>query len=207
VSENSATGHFADGIELTSGTANGNAASLNGGNGGRFVGSVSYALNQFSQTASGDVSGGHAGGGNACADRTCSRRRARRFFLTSSNHNGSQAIGARGVGFHFASLWEVADVSTLEYDTVRGQTAADSGQGPPSTASGWIPTGFFQVLMNGGGIAGIENCGAWTVATGVGSRAGLLGNGWDTGPATRSGAWDTDTANCSAPTPVWCVED
>jgi len=211
VSENSATGHFGDGIDVAIGTVNGNSASLNGGAGGRFGSRVAYAQNQFSGNAVADVVGGHASSGNLCADASCSARGTRRFYLTQSAHNGTQAVLACAVGFHFASMWELQDPSHLEYDVARGVTSPDAGLGPPtSLAEGWIRTGRASTSSNGR--QGVDNCNAWSSSSGQGTVAGLdtAGNwlnGWDTVPQSRVEPWDPDLQNCSDPKHVWCVED
>jgi hypothetical protein len=206
VTENTATGHFADGIDVRNGTVNGNTASLNGGSGGHFVGRVAFAQNQFSENGVGDVSGGHASGGNSCADATCGERGQRRYYLTKTTHNGSQATGACAVGFHFASLWEIYDPSVLEYDFMQGKTENDSGQGPTGVNGGWIRTGAASASSSGP--VGFLNCNAWTTSLGSGSYAELHpGAGWDSEPATRSGPWSTEARSCGLPLFVWCVED
>ena len=204
VSENSATGHFGDGIQVTTGSVQGNVASLNGGSGGSFLGAVSYAGNQFSGNTLADVSGGHAGGGNSCEDGSCSERGARRFYLTQTTHNGSQAILACAVGFHFASMWELVDVTELEYDLARGSTEADSGRSAPFGV-GWVRTGF--IAVNSTGVEGIDNCSAWSTSGGEGTRAELSGNGWLLDSATRVAPWRVTLQGCSVPLPVWCVEN
>ena len=40
-----------------------------------------------------------------------------RFYLTKGTFNGGQALQAGARGFHFASFWEIHDVSALRYDT------------------------------------------------------------------------------------------
>ncbi len=177
VSENSATGHLGDGIEVRAGTVNGNAASLNSGNGGRFVGRVAFGQNQFSGNTAGDVFGGHASAGNSCGDASCGARGARRFYMTTTLHNGSQAVGACAVGFHFASLWEIFDVAALEYDRVRGRSESDAGSGAISGVDAWIRTGASSAATGGDGLS---NCNAWSTSSGDGTSI-ALDPLWDNG--------------------------
>jgi len=67
----------------------------------------------------------------------------RKFYLTDADYDGNNADGASvcAEGYHFASLWEILDVSNLEYDQDLGATSDDSGHGPPSSIGGWILTG------------------------------------------------------------------
>lgn len=203
VSENSATGHFADGIEVTSGTVNGSSASLNGGNGGRFVGGVSYAHNSFSGNSGPDVSGGHAGGGNACEDGSCSARGTRRYYLTPSPRAANTVLSACAVSFHPAHLAELLMPSELEYDTRLGQTNTDSGEGP-TQQSGWIRTGSPSLI---GSVAGDANCAAWTTTSAAeeGSAVRFAAN-WEIAHGFGS-PWEPSTVACNFVRPVWCVED
>jgi hypothetical protein len=70
----------------------------------------------------------------------------RKFYLTQDKFNGSEALTACAEGYHMASLWDIFDISNLNYDTTLGLTYDDSGSAPPSD-NGWIRTG---VPSNGG---------------------------------------------------------
>jgi hypothetical protein len=76
---------------------------------------------------------------------------ARQFYLTTGTSNGAQALTACAEGYHFASVWEIADPSSLKYNTSLGRLSADSGAGPPTgipglgvtfTVRGWVRTGY-----------------------------------------------------------------
>ena len=67
---------------------------------------------------------------------------ARKFYRTQTTFDGAHALTACVLGFHMASLWEIFNVSVLEYDTSLGATMDDSGSGPPADVLGWIRTGF-----------------------------------------------------------------
>ncbi|MEZ4354014.1 MAG: hypothetical protein R3F16_10185 [Myxococcota bacterium] len=162
------------------------------------------------------VVGGSASAGNVCLDGSCSRRGERRFYLTRNLFPGGDALGACTPGFHMASIWEVLDPTDLAYDHLLGQTAGDSGEGPPSFSTtatlGWIRTGF---EAQGFGDEGEANCSAWTNSQeALGTVAGLH-QSWQTGPTDafgtpvepKLGAWLSGATFCSIPKPVWCVED
>jgi hypothetical protein len=190
-----------------------NTSTGNGERGASLGLRAAYGGNVFSQNGSGDVSGGHATRGNQCADRTCSSRGARRFYLTQSNtFTGAQALAACAPGFHMASMWEIKDTSALEYDVSRGQAEADSGFGPPTSTLfagvglGWVRTGV--PAGGGGGIPGLDNCTAWSSTSGSGTAVSIGGGlPWDTAPASRIEPWLAANGPCSTALRVWCVED
>ena len=140
---------------------------------------------------------------------------ARKFYLTKNDFAGNQVLKACAVGYHMASLWEIYDVSTLQYDTTLGQTNDDAGSGPPSTYSqaltaGWIRTGSRSTPSSA--TNGQANCSAWTSnsPSDSGTIVGL-NSVWD-GPGNRFPApWLVvpmqNPIRCSAPRKVWCVQD
>jgi hypothetical protein len=206
VLENTSTGNGSDGIVVPSGTVNGNSASRNGGRGGLFGVNTSFAQNLFSGNMPPDQSGGHAGGGNVCADRSCSARGTRRFYLSRTDHNGLQAPTGCAVGFHFASLWELFDVTTLEYDTERGRAASDSGSSVPGGIFGWVRIGSSSGGSSG---AGDANCADWSGTAGSGSAV-ALDDLWQDGNSlspTDLPPWLPAVLPCSTTWSVWCVED
>lgn len=81
------------------------------------------------------------------------------FYLTQVTFTGDQVTGT-GVcadGFHFASMWEIVDVSNLKWDVTRGSFTGDSGEGPI--------VGWWGCVWTGGGpdtsdTIGSTNCGA-----------------------------------------------
>jgi len=206
VHHNTSTGNVGDGIDLISGSVTGNSASLNAGFGGRFGPEVSFGLNQLTGNTSGDVNGGHAAAGNACFDGSCSRRGARRFYLTTTSMNGSQPLTACALGFHFASLWEIFAFATLDYDTTRGQSASDSGVGAPAGVAGWVRIGSNPTAA---GVAGDTNCSGWTSTAGDGTSV-ALDSYWDDGNPTFSTdmpPWIPFRDACASARNAWCVED
>lgn len=137
---------------------------------------------------------------------TADPRRA--FYLTNSEVTGIGAPVFCDSGYHFASLWEILDVSNLRYATENpnAYTKADSGQGPPSFEYGWVRTG-----SNAGtsGSPGFANCNAWTNLTGEGSAVSLYPQ-WDdqTLPLVDwLGPWHPLSFACNVPHRVWCVQD
>lgn len=140
------------------------------------------------------------------------QRGLRKFYLTQTNHDGSQALSACAAGYHMASLWEILDPSNLSYDTSLGTTTADSGSGPPNGA-GWIRTGF--IASNGGTaadgtiIAGSANCQAWTSASSeaYGTTALVPIYGDSEIDVTIISPWVARTISCDAKPRVWCVQD
>jgi hypothetical protein len=132
----------------------------------------------------------------------------RKFYLTTGTFDGAGALNACDKKFHMASLYEIFDTSNLNYDDDRGQTAADSGEGPPSGVSGWIRTGYSS---NNSGGPGQANCDAWTTSTGNPNKgtAVRLREEWDAGAGLIS-PWKalegSEQPFCDATLPVWCVQ-
>jgi hypothetical protein len=131
----------------------------------------------------------------------------RKFYLTKSTHDGSQALSACAAGYHMASLWEIFAPSNLRYDTALGLTLPDSGSGPPID-SGWIRTGG---LASGGGPTSpglLSNCLAWTSADPLhgGTIVGLI-SGWNFTDLTRANPWVAAEVRCGFGVRVWCVQD
>jgi len=128
------------------------------------------------------------------------------FYLTSipPYYTGAEALTACAPGYHMASLWEMVDVTGLRYNQSLGDTNADMGQGPISSASGWVRTG---TDADQSGTAGISNCNGWTSESAhhTGSYAFLPGV-WDGGGADI-GVWNVATGSCSANLRVWCMAD
>jgi|JI10StandDraft_1071094.scaffolds.fasta_scaffold466084_1 hypothetical protein len=155
-----------------------------------------YRDNVIGTTGETSVVSGKASGPNACGDLLCGTSGKKLFYLTSSLHSGSAADTACDSGYHLAAVFEIQDLSSVEYDDARGLTQADSGQGPPTGngREGWIRSGFE---------AAIGNCTNWTTSSGSGTVGGL--------PTPAEGvvqAWETVSGiPCSTPTRVWCVQD
>jgi hypothetical protein len=136
----------------------------------------------------------------------------RRFYVTKNLVSADQAPTTCAAGYHFASLWEIADPSNLEYDTALGVTSPDSGKGPPTavpffsgalTIRGWVRTGFVNSTS---AIAGNANCSGWssTNDTHSGTTIGLPST-WTDSPDI--GVWNATTRFCDSLQRVWCVQD
>jgi len=137
----------------------------------------------------------------------------RHFYLTRASHNAVQAPTACAPGYHFASLWEIVDPSSLRYNTALGATSSDSGAGPPTAtpifaalriAHGWVRTGATSGTIDTPGQA---NCISWQSDYEFywGTVANLPSN-W-TGGEQDMGVWNTEVRTCDTPVRVWCVQD
>jgi hypothetical protein len=126
----------------------------------------------------------------------------RRYYLTKTSRNGVQALAACARGYHMASLWEIVDPSHLKYNTSRGSTEDDSGQGPPGYW-GWVRTGAGSSNIQA---PGIGNCNAWTSssASDYGTIA-QLPHDWLSEPDFD--LWHVGFVNCSQAVRIWCVAD
>jgi len=132
----------------------------------------------------------------------------RKYYLTTGTFQGADADTACDSRFRMASLYEIFDTSNLKYDDDRGQTADDSGEGPPSGLDGWIRTGSSS---NSSGGPGQANCDAWSISTGNPSKgtAVRLREEWVEGSDLISpwkAAEDSEQPFCDASLPVWCVQ-
>ena len=129
----------------------------------------------------------------------------RSFYVTSSHWDGASVFSACADGYHFASFWEIADVSTLRYATeVDDATQWNSfDQGPPTAIRGWVHTGYPGSVGNA---AGIATCNIWNSNDpdhyGTTIRLEEL---W--GDAQPSHPWSPDTETCDKTISVWCVQD
>jgi hypothetical protein len=135
----------------------------------------------------------------------------RAFYQTIAQHSGIAADNPSvcASGFHFASLWEIHDVSNLRYatDTEGAGNVVrldDSGQGPPSAWFAWIRTGYQLSTVATGGYG---NCRAWASASSAhrGTIVGLKPF-WEDTPESVA-PWEASDGDCSNPKRVWCVED
>lgn len=134
----------------------------------------------------------------------------RGFYLTSTDHTGSQASTACAAGFHMASLWEIFDPSNLRYETALGLTLGDTGSGPPSGHGGWIRTGFEKLSQPTFPDAGTVSCNGWTSSDVMEHGSVVrLPNHWDllAGTAIPVSPWGPQSIPCNQGVPVWCVED
>ena len=135
------------------------------------------------------------------------------FYLSTRAAYGSEADAHCADGYHFASMWEIADPSNLRYNSSLGTTSSDSGAGPPTrhiafpspvTARGWVRTGYGSSTS---GWAGRGNCAVWSSDAGAdyGTVAHLVSD-W-TGVEEDVGPWNTEFMTCDSAFRVWCVQD
>ena len=147
------------------------------------------------------------------ASSTAATLGVRQYYLTPAVHNGAQASTVCAEGYHFASIWEIADPSALEYNTALGATSADSGAGPPTklpgfmvsiTARGWVRTGY---AASTSGTAGWGNCDAWS--SDDDAHSGTVANLPDdwSGGTQDVGVWNAEVKACDTNQRVWCVQD
>jgi hypothetical protein len=153
----------------------------------------------------GAYTGGTPGRGNVCDSGPCGGATRKRFYVTPTTFSGDQAdnFGNCTSGFHFASIWEIREPSLMRYDTLRGQTLADSGQGAPAV-EGWIRTGTAASTLPGLP-AGRADCNAWSDPSLEGSSA-RPAQDWS-GVSERIGFWETAATLCTESLPIWCVEN
>ncbi len=129
----------------------------------------------------------------------------RKFYLTDAEYDGNNADGASvcAESYHFASLWEILDISNLEYNQDLGATNDDSGYGPPSSIGGWIRTGYSE---NNDGNPGKANCTNWSTTLGDGTTVKLVPD-WVVSSIKDIQVWDVENYPCSSSGYVWCVEN
>jgi hypothetical protein len=136
----------------------------------------------------------------------------RQYYLSLGGYNGDEADGNDGngggvcaEGYHFASLWEILDPSNLKYNSTLVFTLADSGQGPPAAALGWVRTGYNASTS---AVFGTGNCDNWSTnsQTANGPLA-LLDRTWDSVEAFPGWTFSVTAFGCQDRYPVWCVED
>lgn len=136
----------------------------------------------------------------------------RNYYLTETLHTGHNVIDACVPGYHFASIWEIADPSSLKYNTSLGLTSPDSGSGPPVAIDlfgvyhvvGWVRTGYTNSSTETPGRA---NCLGW--ATQDSSASGTIANlpsNWNSGEQDI-GLWNIGLSTCDYSLSVWCVQD
>lgn len=145
----------------------------------------------------------------ALQDSLANSGTARRYYLTDRTYNGADAPQACSQGFHMASVWELLPPGSLKYDATLGVTAADAGNGPPTSIPGWSRTG--NAASGNAGPAGVANCDGYTSAspTETGTIVGLPSALSDDqlNPGLVTSPWFWFEWACSNETRVWCVQD
>jgi hypothetical protein len=137
----------------------------------------------------------------------------RQFYLTYSTYQAGDARTVCASGYHFASIWEIADPSALKYNTDLGRTGTDSGGGPPTqiwifggsfVARGWVRTGYSTSSVD---TVGRANCSGWGTSDQLAwGTAANLPSDWTAGEQDI-GVWNTEVRTCNTSLRVWCVQD
>jgi hypothetical protein len=212
IDRNSCVANHLAGIFVTSGVVLGNTATRSGNEGANLGSTTTYADNLLGHNpanpASVSVTAARATGGNSCDDQRCSPRGRRRFYLERRTFKGDEARLACAPGYHMATLWEIYDPSSLEYDTALGFPDEDGS--PEAARLGWLATGGIGGTQN---FLGQANCSTWLSASPL--AWGSLGElnvvwslfGTDTTAPLLSSPWDYKTDMCDKPHGVWCVQD
>jgi hypothetical protein len=187
----------------------GNRVSDCGGFGLSFLAAASYGGNLLAAVnrlgAAGFTSGGTSSGGNLCDGIRCTAER-RRYYLTPNQLQGNHGANDCAFGFHMASIFELLDLSDLEYDRTRGYLLNDIGSGPPE-AQGWARPG-----TNGGATT---SCSTGQINSPPWSSNSATSDGVVVTPIWGSFATSTDSTprwrsqvmQCDDAFRVWCVED
>jgi Right handed beta helix region len=203
-----ATVNGESGIELVYGSVTASTATQNAQLGGNFGYGVSFGGNVFAGNLR-DVATAHASAGNFCEDRSCTTDGRKRYYLTNfwtqGAFDGATAANAceSRPGFHMASLWEILDPSTLQYDFTYGEVVEPGSQGPPTARHGWLRT------SNDGGNngPGEANCrGATSASSADSGTISYIARDWGLGAQSTS-PWIHQVLPCDTSARVWCVED
>jgi hypothetical protein len=146
--------------------------------------------------------------GNVCDDKRCSGGERRYYLTQNSGFFGNQATTACASGYHMAAMSELSDRG-LVYNTILGVTRADSGEGGPSIAQGWVRTGYISLGTSGS--PEFTNCRAWTSSAGGDTGVVVMQTVFPPaigGTVLPSGSpWSAISVSCGSQYPVWCVED
>jgi hypothetical protein len=126
----------------------------------------------------------------------------RGFYLTANSYAANEVFTACSKGYHMASVWELLDVSSLNYHYKHPNAMKndDSGSGPPSAWGGWARSGYLSSNSN---IAGFGNCNNWT-SDGNADRGTTLHLGYSTSgiPGCL-----VEPYQCDNLLPVWCISN
>jgi hypothetical protein len=136
-----------------------------------------------------------------------------KYYVTRTLHSVEEVSSACAAGYHFASIWEIADPSALKYNHELGWSGPDSGGGPPSAIklfgntwpiNGWVRTGYTTAITEPPGQA---NCSSWISSNPFhwGTVANLPSN-WLAGQKDID-VWNVGVQTCDSLNFVWCVQD
>ena len=139
----------------------------------------------------------------------------RQYYATRKFVNANEARTACASGYHFASIWEISDTSSLKYNKDLGVTSSDSGEGPPTTSFflfnpslkvvGWVRTGYNSSSVD---LYGRANCMSWqSNRSDYWGTVANLPSTWTSGDQDI-GVWNIGVRICnSSLVRVWCVQD
>lgn len=147
----------------------------------------------------------HKANASSLSPQYMSSAGSRSFYLTTSEFDGDGADESNvcATGYHFASLWEMLDVSNLVYTTGIGMSEDDIGGGPPASLAGWVRTGY---TANNTSTAGRANCSAWSSTAGYGTTVELISD-WTSTTTLDLPPWNVNVHSCALTRPAWCVQD
>ena len=138
--------------------------------------------------------------------------KAKMYYLTVTSFNGGDAITACDSGFHMASISEILDPSSLQYDTMRSTPAFEEpsyyqGFGPPSDQMGWVRTGFFPIAdkpdYSDFSMSGFDQHSGTTLSL----HTQIWGDPYtDPYPTDTETGWHVNQIAYNRPQQVWCVE-
>lgn len=147
-----------------------------------------------------------AGAWNTTGDPSLFRAVSRSYYLTTTTHQGNQALNACIAGYHMASFAELFDLGTLRYagELPEAAKAQDSGFGPPFSPVGWVRTG---VLPSANATPGNANCEIWSSnASNVNGTTVGLDPVWNNA-ARNISPWSGLVRTCNTFQRVWCIQD
>jgi hypothetical protein len=129
-----------------------------------------------------------------------------KFYLTQDDFLGNAALTACDHGYHMASLWEILEPGSLQYDSNRGFVTPDAGSGPPSAQPGWVRTGYYPFSTN---VAGGANCAVWTSNSSADyGTSVMLDPSWSPDAVTSPiRPWRAGGFSCDSRHQVWCVHN
>lgn len=202
VSGNTLRGNGGRGIVVGSGSrVTSNVVDLSGGTG---ITAASPALiedNVVTRSGGASMAGGGAIASNVCDDGTCTEHPRPRFYLSSNSVDGAHAFSACAPGFHMASVSELLQPGSLDYDSQLGFPAFDGSRGMPPATPGWIRPG------GAGNLA--QSCQNWTSVNANLKGAMLRLDLPDSAVGTQyfGSLIEYFVANCNGNARVWCRQN
>ena len=117
------------------------------------------------------------------------------YYLAIGEFNAVEAPSACIDGYHFASIWEIAEPSNLQYNNDIAESVHNGVYGPPTYEAGWVRIGTMDTA---------DECMDWTSAsTGQSGKVANL----NVDSLIHGGGWNLNFQPCSERSRVWCVSD